>query len=164
MRTLKWPRNNTLLLSLLCYYPPLFQVLTTSTRLHFPVLPLCFSNTYDRTNFASFSISLTSLCTFMKITITFIYFRTELEWKSQGFGCAITIMDCMPHSSFIECWSARSLLDNQGIFRQLLATVRLAEFPLYLLVCEPIDLIPSHAISSMDSQNHNKLIYYVVGS
>jgi len=48
------------------------------------------------------------------------------------------VMDFMPHSSFIECWSARSPLDNQGIFRQLLATVWLAEFPLYPLVCEAI--------------------------
>ena len=69
-------------------------------------------------------------------------------------------MDFIPHSNFFECWSARSPLDNQGgIFRQLLVTARLAEFPsLYLLVCEAIDLIPSHTISSMDSQNHNKML------
>ena len=42
------------------------------------------------------------------------------------------VMDFMPHSSFVECWSARSPLDNQGILRQLLATARLAEFPLYI--------------------------------
>jgi len=59
------------------------------------------------------------------------------------------VMDFAPHSSFFECWSP---LDNQGIFRQLLDTVQLAEFPsLYLLVCEAINLIPSIAISSMDS-------------
>jgi len=62
------------------------------------------------------------------------------------------VMDFAPHCCF-ECWSP---LDKQGIFRQLLDTARLAEFPsLYLLVCEAINLIPSIAISSMDEITTN---------
>ena len=92
MRILKLPRNNLVccffhyyVITLLCFE------FTTSM---FPSSTM-FLQHYDRTTLLRFSVSLpTSLCTFTKITIAFIYFQIEFEWKSWGFGCAVTITCC----------------------------------------------------------------------